>query len=296
MTVTVIGATGNIGSKLTQILLTLGHTVRAIARHAEKLQGINDPNLEPTIGDIADTAFLTRAFTGADAVYTFIPPNPMAPDLSAYSDSVSNSILSAVKASGVKKVINLSSLGAQSTEKMGVITGLSRNEAALNTLPENVTVVHLRPGFFMENSFSSAAMVKHMGFTGSTVDPNVKISMIATADIAAYAAKLIGDEKVKGHVVAPLLGAYDLTLTEFWEKLGHAVGNPNIKYTQISTEQQVEGLTKYGLSRDFAENMAEMGHAVNEGKMAVHPRTPENTTPTTVEEFSKQFKAVYDAA
>ena len=63
-TIAVMGASGNIGSKITEHLLAGGHTVRAIGRSAEKLAGAKARGAEVLIGDAADAAFLSRAFSG----------------------------------------------------------------------------------------------------------------------------------------------------------------------------------------------------------------------------------------
>ncbi len=57
----IMGATGNIGSKLTNILLGKSEKVKVIGRSAERLQPFVDHGEFAAIGDIADAGFLTNA-------------------------------------------------------------------------------------------------------------------------------------------------------------------------------------------------------------------------------------------
>ncbi len=71
----IMGATGNIGSKLANILLGKSEKITVIGRSAERLQPCVDHGAIAAIGDVADVGFLTKAFKGADAVFALIPPD-----------------------------------------------------------------------------------------------------------------------------------------------------------------------------------------------------------------------------
>jgi uncharacterized protein YbjT (DUF2867 family) len=67
MTILVTGATGNVGHPLVEQLLTAGHRVRALTRNPEKA---NLPaGAEVVVGNLADTASLSAAFSGASAAH-----------------------------------------------------------------------------------------------------------------------------------------------------------------------------------------------------------------------------------
>ena len=71
MNVALVGATGNIGTKILAELVARGHTVTAIARNADKVP----PSGVVTIVavDAADTAALANALRGHDAVISSVP-------------------------------------------------------------------------------------------------------------------------------------------------------------------------------------------------------------------------------
>jgi uncharacterized protein YbjT (DUF2867 family) len=71
--IAVMGATGNTGRRITERLLKAGEKVRALGRSEEKLAELKKAGAEVLTGDTNDAAFLTKAFWGADAVYTLLP-------------------------------------------------------------------------------------------------------------------------------------------------------------------------------------------------------------------------------
>ena len=70
----IMGATGNIGSKLANILLDKDEKVKLISRSAERLKPFVDQGAEAAVGDVSDVGFLTNVFQGAAAVFALIPP------------------------------------------------------------------------------------------------------------------------------------------------------------------------------------------------------------------------------
>jgi uncharacterized protein YbjT (DUF2867 family) len=149
-TYAITGATGNIGHKITEKLLAEGHNVRAIARTAEKLQSITDKGAEARSGSVEDTAFLTEAYRGVDGVFAMIPPDFQSDDYWAFQIKAAKSHVAAIKGSGVKNVVALSSIGAHLTEGAGIVQGLHDFEQHLSEL-NDVNVLVLRPAYFMEN-------------------------------------------------------------------------------------------------------------------------------------------------
>jgi uncharacterized protein YbjT (DUF2867 family) len=74
--ITIMGATGHTGKKITEALLKAGKKVRALGRSENKLAELKRAGAEVLAGDTTDAAFLTKAFRGADAVYTLLPTDP----------------------------------------------------------------------------------------------------------------------------------------------------------------------------------------------------------------------------
>lgn len=290
----ITGATGHIGSKTTELLLARGEKVRVISRNAFHLQRYVDKGAEAFVGDLNDRAFLTRAFTGADAVFAMIPPDYSALDFREYQNHVGSSIAAAIQKSGVRYVVNLSSQGAELPAGTGPILGLHDQEERLNGLA-GVNVVHLRPTYFMENLLMNIPLINQRGFAGSAIRGDRSFAMIATRDIAAKVAEHLIRRDFTGKVIKGLLGERDLTLDEAFTVIGKRIGLPELKYVQFPSADAEKGMVASGISPDMSMLLIEMSTAINNALFAVDlPRTTENTTPTSIEAFADTFAAIFE--
>ena len=94
----ILGATGNTGSIATDTLLANKQPVCAVGRSKEHLARFTARGAEAFVADVTDSAALTKAFKGAQAVYALIPSSMTNPDFRAYQDQVTNSIAKALEA------------------------------------------------------------------------------------------------------------------------------------------------------------------------------------------------------
>lgn len=283
--VTVTGATGNVGGGIAERLLNGGHKVRAVGRDKAKLEPLVSKGAKASAGDQANSEFLTEAFKGADAIFAMIPSSPTAEDLREEQRQFARSIAEALGNSGVKRVVALSSLGAQHESGTGPIAGLHEFERALKGVA-GVSAVFLRPTYFMENFLHSISMIKSAGFNGGLVRADLKMPMIATRDIAVVGAQYLSEPTFEGQSVRELLGPKDLTFAEATFILGDAIGKPDLPYATFSEEDFRNGLLGAGFSESVADNYIEMENAMNQGLVAGSERSAENTTATTIEEFA----------
>lgn len=293
----VCGATGNIGSRIAEKLLAAGEPVRVIGRERVRLGPLAAKGAEPWPGDIGDSSFLGKAFSGAGGAFILIPPRYDAPDFREYQNGIGASLVAALEKARVPRVVALSSIGAHLTEGTGPILGLHDLEARTNTLKE-AEVVCLRAAYFMENHLWSIPLIRNQGINGSPIRADVPLPMIATEDIAATTARLFIDGRFHGHAVRYLLGPRDLTMTEATRILGEAIGKPGLQYVQFTEEDARKAMAAAGMSESVVEAMLEMHRGFNAGIVRpTRERSVENTTPTTLESFSKSFFAhAYRAA
>jgi uncharacterized protein YbjT (DUF2867 family) len=289
--ITITGATGNIGSKITADLLAKGQAVRCIARTPENLKPLAAKGADVAAVPLEDTAALANALTGIDAVFAMIPPHYQAPDFRAYQNAIGSSIAAAVETSGVKYVVNLSSQGAHLPDKTGLIKGLFDQEQRLNTLTD-VNILNLRPTYFMENLLANIDMIKQMKIMGSAIQGDIKIPMIATQDIAEFASERLIKKDFSGMLVKDLLGQRDLSMNEAAGIIGKKIAMPELRYVQFSYGDTEKALADLGFSADVARLFIEMSKAFNEGLIST-PRTRENTTPTPFEDFTAMFARIF---
>ena len=109
---------------------------------------------------------------------------------------------------GLKLLAPGSSVGAELPEGTGLIAGVHVLEQLVDKIA-GVHVVHLRPGYFMENHLHQVGMIKGMGINGSPLLADLPIGMVATRDIAAVAAEYLANPTFTGREVRYLLGPRD---------------------------------------------------------------------------------------
>jgi uncharacterized protein len=100
MKVALVGATGNVGSRLLAELTSRGHTVTAIARHPEKAPA--QPGVTAKRGDASDKAGLAALLAGHDAVVSSL----------RFFDTDPHTLIGAVKVAGVKRYFVVGGAGS----------------------------------------------------------------------------------------------------------------------------------------------------------------------------------------
>ncbi|MFN8177825.1 MAG: NAD(P)H-binding protein [bacterium] len=293
--IAIMGAAGNTGRRAAELLLDAGEKVRVLGRSAERLQDLARRGAEVMTGEATDAGYLATAFRGADAVYTLFPSDMQAPDLRAQQDRIGEATVDAIRKSGVRFVVFLSSLGGELPTGTGPIAGLHAQEERLRSI-QGTDALALRPGYFFENTLGSLALIKHQGINGGAIAADLPISMVATRDIGEFAAKALRKRDWKGFTVREILGQRDLSLREVTNILGRRLAKPDLRYVQFGYADFVQALVGMGLPAKTAEGYAEMGRAFNEGKIKSHEgRRTENTTPTRFEEFADRLVPVYES-
>ncbi|WP_433556601.1 NAD(P)H-binding protein [Pseudonocardia xinjiangensis] len=280
--ITVMGATGHVGRQITQRLLDAGEPVRAIGRNPHVLAALAAAGAETWAGDAADAAFLTRAFRGADAVHTLLPYDPTWPDFGAEQQRLGEAIVTAVQAAGVRRVVALSSLGADLPEGTGFIASLHEQEQRLRRVP-GLDLLVLRPGVFFESIAAAVDLVRALGVNADAVAPDVPVPMIATRDVAEAAAAALLARDWSGVQVRELHGPRDLTYAQATAILGAAIDRPALEYVRLPDAEMVRDLVEAGFSPDTATLHVEMGRALSDGTIV--PRERRNAATTTPTPF-----------
>src|SRR5262249_17486083 len=157
-----------------------------------------------------------------------------------------------LKDSGVKHVVSLSSFGADKTDKTGPVVGLHNLEEKLNSIP-GLNTLHLRAGYFMENTLGQVGAIKNFGTTGGPLKGDLKLPLIATQDIGEAAA----DELVKldftGHQTRELHGQRDLSMKEVATVIGEAISKPGLGYMQLPNMAIRPAFLQLGMSGPVAD-------------------------------------------
>lgn len=98
--IALIGASGNVGTRLLKELSTRGHQVTAIARDPAKIQAL--AGVTAVRGDAGDSAALAALLAGHDAVISAL----------RFLDSDADTLIGAVRASSVKRYLVVGGAGS----------------------------------------------------------------------------------------------------------------------------------------------------------------------------------------
>jgi len=195
----ITGITGKVGGALAHHLIEAGQPVRAVMRDAGKANYWAELGCEIALARMEDAQALTEAFRGATGVF-ILPPSDFdpLPDFPA-ARAVITAVSQALQAAAPKKVLCLSTIGAQARE-LNLLTQRTLMEQALSAL--DLPVTFLRPAWFMENALYDVIAARETGVIHSFLQPLDKaVPMIATADIGALAAQLLQQDWAGRRVV-----------------------------------------------------------------------------------------------
>lgn len=283
--IAVMGASGNVGSKVTDLLLQGEQDVRAFGRSVDRLEPFARQGAEVVVGDALKLDDLHRLFKNAVAALVVLPDNVTDPHYVANRSAMSPAITRALHEQHVGHIVLASSIGADRDRGVGPIAGLHELERLLFGL-EDANVLSLRAAWHMENLLASLPMIQEQKINGSAIKGDHRYPMIATVDIAERAARHLLRRDFAGHTIETILGPEDRTMSEATHALGAALGMPDLPYVEFPPEGVQAALQDVGMSEEVASLLVELQIAINEDRiMDEVQRTSESTTRTGLEEF-----------
>ena len=296
MKIIVTGSLGHISKPLTQQLVQQGHNGTVISSNPERQKDIEALGATAAIGTLQDVGFLTATFTGADAVYTMVPPGNFADpnlDVMTYCLNIGNNYAQAIRQSGVKRVVHLSSVGAHLEKDSGMILAHRAVEDVLNKL-EGVAITFMRPVGFYYNLFSFIPVIKNIGMIASNYGADDELIWVAPADIATAVAEDL--ETAHTGTKVRYVASDKLTGNETARILGEAIGKPDLKWILISDEQAQSGLEAAGLNPKIAAGLVEMFASQHKGILTedYYRNKPAVMGKVKLTEFAKEFAAVFN--
>lgn len=297
MKIIVTGSLGHISRPLTETLVEKGHRVTVVSSTDERLKEIEALGAAAAVGSLEDVDFLATTFTGSDAAYCMVPPNDyfnQSLDLRAYYRRLGENYTAAVKRSGVRRVVNLSTIGAHLEKGSGILIGAHDVEGVLNELPSEVAVTHLRPTSFYYNLYGYMDMIKESGLIAANYAGEDVVPWVAPADIAVAAAEEL-KTPLAGRKVRYVVSD-ERTCNDTARVLGAAIGKPDLKWVLISDDEMLNGLVAAGLNPRIAAGLVEMYGALHSGLLAedYHRHKPPVLGKVKLEDFAREFAAAFD--
>ena len=292
MNITISGSLGNIGRPLTKQLVAAGHTVTVISSSADRKADIEALGAKAAIGSVSDAGFLKHAFNEAAAVFAMTPPNMGGSNIINNNVEAGKAFAAAITEAGVKRVVMLSSIGADAPGGTGPITGLHHIEQLYNKL-EDVSVTFLRAGYFYTNFYNDVPLIKGAGIMGANFPATTPLALVHPKDIATAATEAlqqVPEGKAVRYIVSDVRQPAELAAA-----LGKAIGLPALPWVEFTDEQALAGMTQAGVPEEIAGLYTEMGTGIRNGKVLADFQQTGSPVDgkTKLEEFAKEFASRY---
>jgi uncharacterized protein YbjT (DUF2867 family) len=240
----VIGATGNVGSKVVQQLATMGQQVRACVRTAEKATTIQGPGVEIVKGDLEHPETLDAALKGIDKVFLLSPDDP-------HQVALQGTLIEAAQRGSVRHIVKLSAFSAAQDSPVAFSRWHWQTEQQLKA--SGLAYTMLRPNIYMQNMVTLFA--QSIAAEGVFYLPmqDGKVSMVDTRDIAAVAAAVLTKEGHEGKTYA-ITGPEALSFSQVAEKLSAAL-DKKVTYIDPPVDVYKKALLDSGIPEWYADAM-----------------------------------------
>jgi uncharacterized protein YbjT (DUF2867 family) len=277
--------TGQIGHQVLGNVLGSAEPIRVIARDPSRLSPAVRECVEVVPGPHDDLGVVTEAFAGADCVFWLVPPSRHAESVEGYYLDFTRPACEAIKSRGVKRVVGVSTLGHGVAKNAGHLSAA----LAMDELIESTGVSYraLAMPFFMENLLSQAAAIKSQGMFFLPNSGDRKLATVATRDIAVVAARLLLDDSWSGQDSVPVVGPDDLSPSEMAQIMSEVLERP-VRFQQVTAADYKATLLQYGMTEAWAQGLADMAAAQNDGIYTAEPHTPPSTTPTSFRQWCQE--------
>lgn len=282
MKIAVYGAAGNLGKRVMRLLSAGPHTAVALLRDLSR-QDVSLSGCEARQVVMPDAAALAAATRDVDALMWLTAPNTAVYNVEEWYARCTDALEFALRENSIQRVVHISSIGAGARRGLGTVTYAGDVELRINRLVRHV--VHLRPGYFMQNLLINAQQVADEGILRLAFAPDHDMPWISGEDIAAAAANYLSDDEWAGQSYRNLMGPSNLTGVELASHFARALGR-DVRYEQVPLQALRTMFETFGMGPAVADDLISLFVALGDpdGVYAT-TRTHEAITATTVDQF-----------
>ena len=270
----ILGSTGHIGSALVPLLLERQQAVTVVARSAERVALWRDRGAHVAVADIHDTPALHAALRRGSRAYLVNPPADCALDTDREERATVRSIVSALQGTNLELVVAQSTYGAQSGEHiadLGSLFELERGVAAQST-PYQI----IRAAYYMSNWDAQLESARSEGVLRSFYPPDFALPMVAPADIAQVAARLL-TEPPTSSTISNVEGPARYTSADVAAAFSQALGK-TVQAVYIPKSERLAALQKLGFSSAAADSFSAMTELTLNARFPAIGETTRGTT------------------
>jgi uncharacterized protein YbjT (DUF2867 family) len=280
-TILVIGATGNIGKVLTNLLAKNGQKVRVTIRPASQIEQLKELGVELYQADLLDLSSLKKAMNGIEKVFFATP-------FVSNMVELSRNIIQAAKETGVKHLVKISGAGAE----LEAITMAKWHRTIEKEIEQSgITYTFLRPNSFMQNIVNySAHTIRDHGAFYLPIGEG-KIALVDARDVAKVAYQVLTEKghENKGYYIS---GPAAISCHDLAEILSSVTSKP-IKYVDVPTERARQSMLEAGMPTEIVGALLELYHINKLGYTKEVSNTVEEITgqkAISFETFAKDYK------
>jgi uncharacterized protein YbjT (DUF2867 family) len=249
----VIGATGNIGSRVAQRLLDAGARPSVFVRSAKRARALFGDHLDIHAGDLDKPGrSLATALAGVDGVFLVTDGSDL--------DTRDRAVSLAARRAGVRHVVKLSTLDVRT----GIGTGPwhARGEEAVRE--SGVAFTFIQAAGFMSNALGWSESISRDGVLRSSTGGG-KIAFIHPDDIAAVATAALTTRDYDGEALV-ITGREALSYGEMAVAIGRAIGRP-VGFEEISDRQAYAGAVQWAGKGPYVDALVDIWRAVRESRL-----------------------------
>lgn len=256
----ITGATGDVGARVTRMLIDAGEHPRVLVRNAAKARNMFADCVDIFAGDLVHPESLLPALVGVSSLF-LVTTGPMIPQLDA-------GVAGMARRAGVRHLIKLSSLDVE----RGLAIGAWHEQGEAAIRASGIPFTFLRPSGFLSNLLNWAHSVKSEGAICSSTGEGRR-PFIHSDDIAAIAVKALTMRAFIGKALA-LTGPQAFTFAEITERIAARISRP-LRYELISDEDAGRRFRSTGASEAEVQAHVALWRAIREGSLGVVTDTVE---------------------
>jgi len=274
----ILGASGQVGGRIVQTLADRNIPVRAVVRNRDSAF---DSRVEVRYADLFDGGQVTAALAGGTTVFLITPEKPTSTDVIGETRQILDTYRAAIHANGIRRVVGLSSMGAELEGDTGNLKMSAMLEAAFDDL--DVDRLFIRPAYYYSNWLGFLESVQQEGVLPTFFPADLQIDMASPMDVAAFVAdRIVSDDAGKGKRVVTLPGPARYSSRDVAEAFSTVLKKP-VVVQEIPREAWKKSFLSAGFTEDAAVNMVAMTQAVVDGKTVAGKDGAVYRMPTTLE-------------
>ncbi len=256
----IVGATGQVGSRLISRLTEKGVSSIAVVRNPEK---IKNEKIQVRQADLFVADQVIKAFQGGTSAFLLTPENPTSNDIIGDTKKIVENYRIAIEKNRIKRIVCLSCVGAHIEGKTGNILMSKLLERSINNL--DIEKVFVRPSYYFSNWLGYYETVEQYGVLPTFFPDSLKIAMHSPLDLADFLADILTKPyQTKTTKIYELVGQEKYSSLDIAKAFSYLF-DKDVSTQSIPSDKWKETLMSVGFTENTANNLIDMTQAVIDG-------------------------------